>query len=259
MCQLFWHPTDCGRSNFGILPLGECAASIRVVTIRPLRLRRIRGRRHQMSIDLTRRLLESSGAMFGASVITSRAAFSSGGPAQSESSPQRPIRLSFNENPCRPTASDTCGRDARTGHRHRPGAPAVCQLGAHYDRFARREPPRPSCTSTRFEVSGSRSSSRSPGRLPRVSHRRRSNHYLSPSRRHPCLLIAQRDNAPPRASESDLCGHSINEVERFFCKTAPAPESQRGDRRRLTPVLLRLLLPAAFSYLESKPQLARGQ
>ncbi|WP_213803891.1 histidinol-phosphate transaminase [Granulicella sp. dw_53] len=57
-----------------------------------------------MSIDLSRRtLLKSSGAVLGASVIASRSAFASGGPLYQQASPERTIRLSFNENPYGPS------------------------------------------------------------------------------------------------------------------------------------------------------------
>ncbi len=59
-----------------------------------------------MSIDLTRNnLLKSAGALFGASVMTSKRAFASNGSSLSESSPQRLIRLSFNENPYGPSSN----------------------------------------------------------------------------------------------------------------------------------------------------------
>jgi hypothetical protein len=57
-----------------------------------------------MLIDLSRRnLLRSSGALFGACVMASKRAFASNGSSLEELSPQRLIRLSFNENPYGPS------------------------------------------------------------------------------------------------------------------------------------------------------------
>jgi histidinol-phosphate aminotransferase len=59
-----------------------------------------------MSIELGRRdLLKTSWAVFGASVMTSRVAFASNPSLLTESSPQRLIRLSFNENPYGPSSN----------------------------------------------------------------------------------------------------------------------------------------------------------
>jgi histidinol-phosphate aminotransferase len=57
-----------------------------------------------MSMGPSRRsLLKCSGAMFGASVMTSQIAAASRVPLYAESSPRRLVRLSFNENPYGPS------------------------------------------------------------------------------------------------------------------------------------------------------------
>jgi len=61
-----------------------------------------------LSMDPSRRsLLKSSGAVFGASIITSQMAGASPVPLHAESSSPRPVRLSFNENPYGPSPDVT--------------------------------------------------------------------------------------------------------------------------------------------------------